>query len=256
MKLFKKLLYLNLILSAVPILLIILITFKVGQTEVKNQTRMLSEKELLSMSEELSNFFNSRRNEVHLLSESPVVKSMNWQAIQPYLKSERARLSKYYEKFILGKPNGHFYNTSGGNLLQGGIRTFDDSLANSKAKTIKKRKYWQVAIKGEINRPFVSEPMVSYTTGVQQVVVSNPIKKDAQVVGMLGGALSWKIFENKLNELSDKLKSGMDDDVKLFLISDKGTYVYHWDESKALKYERNQDGSLKLNDINEPTAIP
>ena len=138
MKLFNKLLYLNLLLSAVPILIIIFITFKVGQTEVKNHTRLISEEELLSTSDQLSNFFNSRRNEVHLLSESPVLKSMDWQSIQPYLKSERQRLSEFYEKFILGKANGHFYNTSGGNLLQGGIRTFDDKLADSKPKTIKK----------------------------------------------------------------------------------------------------------------------
>lgn len=252
MKLFKKLLYLNLILSVAPILIIIFITFKVGQAEVENQTQTLSEKELSSLSSELSNFFNARRNEVHLLSESPILQSMDWQEIKPYLKSERDRLSEYYEKFILGKPNGHFYNTSGGNIRQGGIRTFDDSLPDSQAKTIKKRKYWQVGISGEIDRPYVSEPMVSYTTGVQQVVVSNPIKKDGAVVGMLGGALSWKIFENKLNELSGSLKNNMGQGVKLFLISDKGSYVYHWDESKSLKYDRNPDGSLKLNDINEP----
>ena len=255
MKLFKKLLYLNLLLSAIPILIIILITFKVGQTEVRNHTRQLSEKELLSTSLELSNFFDSRRNEVLLLSRSPVLESMNWSEIKPYLKSEQERLSQYYEKFILGEPSGHFYNTSGGNSLQGGIRTFDDKSPDSKAKTIKKRKYWQIAIGGEIDKPYVSEPMVSYTTGVQQVVISSPIKKDGRVLGMLGGALSWKIFENKLNSLSETVQKDMGEEVKLFLISDKGTYVYHWDDSKALKYQQNADGSLKLNDINEPIIV-
>ena len=69
---------------------------------------------------------------------------------------------------------------------------------------------------------------------------------------MLGGAISWKIFENKLNDLSKEVKDSLGEGVKLFLLSDKGTYVYHWDDSKALKYARNDDGSLKLNDIKEP----
>lgn len=235
-----------------PIVVIIIITINIGTKEVDQRLTQVSEKELENLSMSLEHFFVSRKNEVALVANSPILKSMNWQKIQPYLVSERKRLASFYEKFILGKTNGHFYNTSGGNTLQGGIRTFDDSSPSSKPKTIGKRQYWQEATSKQLSAPYVSEPMVSYTTGVQQIVISQTIIQDDKIVGMIGGAMSWTKIENKLNDLESLVKKTLDKKTQLFLVSQEGTYIYHRDKNKALKYLKNSDGSLKLNDINEP----
>jgi two-component system, sensor histidine kinase len=255
MKLFKKLLLLNLLLSTIPIIIIIGINLKVSTDEVKKHTASLSKKELHSVSRSLGHFFESRRREIMMLANSPALKSMNWPEIQPYLTNECQRLSKNYEKFILGKKNGHFYNTSGGNSLQGGIRTFDDNSSTSRPKTIEKRKYWQEAIKKETSRPYISEPMVSYTTGVQQIVISQSIIKNNEIQGMIGGALSWSKIELLLNQSQKYIKEKLGEEVQLCLVSDNGTYIYHWDSAKALQYIKNKDGSLKLNDIKEPIIL-
>ena len=93
MKLFRKLLFLNLVLSIVPIVIIIIITIQVDSRRVSTFTEEVSEKEIQNISMSLENFFEARRGEIYMLSHSPVLQSMDWSKIGPYLKQERSRLS-------------------------------------------------------------------------------------------------------------------------------------------------------------------
>ncbi|MBC8285233.1 MAG: response regulator [Nitrospinae bacterium] len=210
---------------------------------------------LIAKAESLSGYFNGLIERISSYASSPLLKTMDFQQIGPFLKAERNFYKQDFEKFILGLPSGHFYNTASGNPAFKGLRTFDDKDPQAKLKTIENRKYWQITtrenLKGE-RISYVSEPMVSYTTGVRQVVIATSIlSKDGKAVGMLGGAIDWDRIENRLNIIRDEFLSVFGLGTKFFLVSSAGEYWYHWDENKAVNYKLDENGQPLLNAVGE-----
>ena len=129
--------------------------------------------------------------------------------LRPLLIDELARHGGSYEKFILGTANGNFYNTAGGNPSLGDLRTFDDMDPNAKPKTIAKRDYWKMTVgdnEQKQQRVYVSNPMISYTTGAKQIVVAASIRSDdGDILGMIGGALPWSNFKKQIQAIFDDI---------------------------------------------------
>jgi len=237
--------------GGIPLALVMMVTGTLGKNEISRLEIQRAYAQLSFLTKTFSDFFEVTRRQVETMSKTPTLKSMKWSRIEPYLKSENERSSELFEKFILGKSNGHFFNTKGGNPWQGGIRTFDDGDPKSFPKTIKKRLYWQKTILED--GVYISEPMVSYTTGARQIVISSSIKSDEdKIVGMLGGGISWVEIESLVKKLKANLFDSYGKDVGFSLISKEGVYIFHWDETKGIKYSKDENGHLLLNDIGEP----
>jgi len=209
--------------------------------------------------QKLSLFFSTRIAEVSTYSQTTLLKSMDFPSIRPFLMSELKRHNNVYEKFILGTPKGHFYNTSGGNPDVDGLRTFNDRDPNAKPKHIRKRDYWQQTVgKNQSNNQitYVSDPMISYTTGAKQIVVAASIlSTDNQVKGMIGGALPWSDIKNRIKNVNNEVIKQVGLNAKFFLISHTGTYWYHWDQSKVVHLKLSADGKPFINDIGEKVII-
>lgn len=95
---------------------------------------------------------------------------MKWHPIREFLRKEIKRHDGVYEKFILSGPSSYFRNTTVGNPAKDDFASFNDSDSNAKLKSIRKRGYWQALIGANKNaepRTHVSNPMISYTTGVK-----------------------------------------------------------------------------------------
>ena len=237
--------------GGLPLFLVISVTATLGQQEISRLELQRVTGQLNFLNQTFADFFKVAQRQVVMMSNAPTLKSMSWERIEPYLKEENHRSREYFEKFILGKPNGHFYNTKGGNPRQGGIRTFDDKDPVSKPKTIKKRTYWQKTIQEE--GVYISEPMVSYTTGARQIVISSSITDEQNnIVGMLGGGISWKEIENLVALLKHDLFKSLGKEVGFSLISKEGAFIFHWDTNKGLRYLKKENGQLQLNEIGEP----
>ncbi len=258
MKLRPKFVIYLLLIASIPLSLAMVVAL----WQSVNQTRVLTldivQGYLDSGAEHLSGFFDSRKAEIAAYAQIPLLRGMNFEEIRPFLVSELARHDGIYEKFILGTPAGHFYNTSGGNPARKGLRTFDDGDPNSKPKTIAKRDYWKNTVGNNtknLNRLFVSDPMISYTTGAKQIVVAATINSnDRQVVGMIGGALPWNNFQKQINQIFSKIIKNQDWDSRFFLVTSNGVYWYHWDPSFVVHLAKNADGEVKLNEIGEKIA--
>ena len=256
MKLFTKILILTFSLSLIPAVILTAVFLDKSQEALRTQLISAGNVAVHSVSDQFSDCFINRKKIVETLSHTKVLKSMDWSEIDPYLKSEEESLNGMFEKFILGRPDSSFHNTKGGDPAVGGLRTFNDRDPNAKPKSIIKRAYWQETIRTEKAQTHISEPMVSYTTGVRQVVIASSIVNAAgEIVGMLGGAISWKEIEKELESIKEKLRSQFDYNPKICLISNDGTYIYHWDKSKALSYVHNIGGGLRLNEIGEAEVI-
>jgi len=180
-------------------------------------------------------FFRERKREADTLSRSSEVQSMNFSIMRPKLMEFLSDNVENIEKVIIGDNKGRFYNTSGGNPYKSFLRTTDDKDPKASPKSIVKRDYWKTTVGSNSfneRRLYISEPMISYTTGVKQVVIASSIKREGIVKGLIGLSITWERVEKLIDKLKFKFLSLKEP--KVFLISQTGTYWYHWDKSKVV----------------------
>jgi len=218
-----------------------------------------AEQKLETASEKISAYFDSRLAEVELISHHPLVSNMNFPAMRPYLLDTLELKKSHYEKFIVGRADGSFHNTAGGNPHVNMLRTFNDKQKDAKPKNIRKRDYWQYTVgknSQNKNRLYISNPMISYTTEVKQVVVTSSIHDNSgNVVGLIGGSLPWKNVQNIIYGLRSELETYFSGFVKLALISKDGTYWYHWKPEKIIHFSRDEKGKFILDQNGEKQTI-
>ncbi len=204
--------------------------------------------------ESLSEEFIRARNEVEVFSQLEQLKGVDKDEFLPLLKTQLAYHAGRYEKFIIGTPEGHFYNTAGGNPFRGMLRTFDDSEVDAKPKSISKRDYWQATVgenKNAENVSFISSPMVSYTTGARQVVVASSIIDGKELRGMLGVAIDWERVVSLIQYVQQEAFNEYDWEPRLFLTAKDGTYWYHWDPLRIISLARDKEGHLLKDENNQ-----
>jgi|GEM_PF-5845876 len=238
----------SLILAAViPLASAMFIAIRHSTSYSKDATVKTVESRLDAQAATLHTFLHSRMSEIDAMAASPLLETMDWDQIGPWLRDRRETTSDVWEKFILGDPDGNFYNTAGGNPGAGGLRTFDDSDPEAKPKSISKRDYWQATITGNPNadrRVTISEPMISYTTGAKQIVIAASILRKGEVVGMIGGALPWDLFESRLSNTSELLREGMPEESVFALIAPSGVYWHHTNPENVVYVARDEFGQI------------
>ena len=255
MRIKSKLVTYLLAISLIPLLITMGLSLGYTSNEVEKLTLQAAQERVDTSAEKLSAYFSSRISEVQAYSQTPLVTSMNWHPIREFLKREVKRNQGIYEKFILSVPSAHFRNTTVGNPAKDDFASFNDDDPNAKLKSIRKRGYWQALIGTNKNaelRAHVSNPMISYTTGVKQVVVGSSIlSSDGQLIGMLGGGISWKEIEKNINTIRNGIINDYGSEVKLSLIDSDGIYIYHWDPEKVVHLNLDENGEPMLNNIGE-----
>ena len=239
----------TLIASLIPLCLAIGFSLWITSSQTVKLTMSGAESELAAFSEELNGFFRQRESEISLLASLPLLRNQPFEQSLPYLKQELARQPNIYEKFILGKSNGHFLNTAGGNAQQGMIRTFDDNNPLARPKSIAKRDYWKMTVGNTDNErttAYTSNPMISYTTGVKQIVIAATIlDKQNKPKGLIGGSLPWPLIEDKLTKINNRILSDYPH-ARFAMIAGDGTYWYHWDSNKVIRVLKDINGNVCL----------
>jgi len=106
-------------------------------------------------------------------------------------------------------------------------------------------------------RTYVSNPIISYTTGVRQVVVGATILSGfgSRVLGMIGGTIQWDVIESLINEVKDGILKDFGKSAKVCLVTQNGIYMYHWDPAKSIHLKLNNNGRPILNEIGEKVAV-
>jgi serine phosphatase RsbU (regulator of sigma subunit) len=98
--------------------------------------------------------------------------------------------------------------------------------------------------------------MISYSTGVRQVVVGATIRAENRaVLGMIGGAIPWEEIEVRINAIRDRILADFGSTVRIALIDADGIYVYHWEPEKVVHLELDDAGRPVLNAIGERSVV-
>ncbi len=252
----RQKLFIALILAAIlPLIgVAIFVLVAIHDFNEKNITQQLQQ-QLAANANLLSERIAARKLEIQALAQHPLIRRGDFPGSLPFLKHYLAIPNSPYEKFIIGDSNGHFYNTAGGNPYLGMLRSSDDESTEAKPKSIYHRDYWQHIVgssNSEIPSVYVSNPMISYTTGVKQVVIAAPILNlNNQVIGLLGGAIPWSVFDQWLTEIEKSLVIPGDMPIRLLLTSHDGTYWHHWEQSKIIQPVQDPSGNSLLDELGE-----
>ncbi|GLQ32944.1 cache domain-containing protein [Litoribrevibacter albus] len=250
----SQLLFSFLATSLIPLILVMSIALYQGAEETHSLKRRAMVATIEKGAESINRFFTTRMAEITLYSEQKDVRSMDFAKMRPFLMDKLSHQNQIYEKFIIGTPEGYFYNTSGGNPHQQGLRTFDDASPNARLKHIRKRDYWKQTIgknKQKQDVTYVSNPMISYTTGVKQVVVASSILNEKQeLVGLIGGALPWDTINNLVADTKNQILDEFPSHTRFMMIARNGIYWYHWDPDRIIRLDI-QEGKLIKDDIGE-----
>ncbi|NNJ98708.1 MAG: EAL domain-containing protein [Gammaproteobacteria bacterium] len=74
---------------------------------------------------------------------------------------------------------------------------------------------------------------------------------DGQLVGMLGGGITWEEIEKNINIIRNEITNDYGSEVKLSLVDSDGIYIYHWDPEKVVHLSLDENGKPVVNDIGE-----
>ncbi|MFZ0485262.1 MAG: hypothetical protein WAL93_17870, partial [Desulfobacterales bacterium] len=173
MKLSKKLISTTLCTVLLPLVIVTTVSLWYITGQFRDLYIDSAQGYLRAGAEKLSGYFAQRVSEVSTYANTSLVHTMDWQKIEPFFHKEFKRYNGTYEKLFLGAPNSNYYVTSGGNPAYGGLASFDDANPKARLKSIAKRNYWQYLVGNNPMadaRTYVSDPIISYTTGVRQVV--------------------------------------------------------------------------------------
>jgi PAS domain S-box-containing protein len=260
MKLSKKLISTTLCTVLLPLVIVTSVSLWYITGQFRNLYVDSAQGYLRAGAEKLSGYFAQRVSEVSAYANTSLIRTMDWQKIGPFFHKEFKRYNGAYEKLFLGAPNSNYYVTSGGNPFYGGLASFDDANPKAKLKSIAKRNYWQYLVGDNPTaeaRTYVSDPIISYTTGVRQVVVGATILSESgnRILGMVGGTIQWDVIEALINEVQDGILRDFGKSAKICLVEQDGIYVYHWNPAKAIHLKLNNKGRPILNEIGEKVAV-
>ncbi|BFM17803.1 hypothetical protein R50073_39860 [Maricurvus nonylphenolicus] len=241
--------------------LLVLMLIQVNQLRLEQRDIVLAELESYTArgAEVLNAELESVQREVAIYAKTDALRTMDSERFLPFLKAEKQRNAPRFEKFIVGTPEGYFYNTEGGNPHFKGLRTFDDTSTDTKPRTISRRDYWKGTVglnRERAAQTIVSNPMISYTTGAKQIVVAATILDDQQqILGMVGAAIDWQRINQMINQLQQELFDPFADNIRMFLVTSDGNYWYHWDPKKVVHLKRDAQGELVLNKDKQTISV-
>lgn len=156
----------------------------------QSMTQVLSDARL--MAENVSDFLYQRNIEMTMVAAAPVVKTMNWTLMKPFLVSI-VNITQAYDKLLLALLNGSYWTT----------------LADwVPGKTIIARPYFNDSL--EMNRTVISEPVISLSTGTAQIVICTPIHNDTgDQIGVLAGTIPLEFLTARTNVILSPLFTTM-----------------------------------------------
>lgn len=191
----------------------------------------------------VSAFFHEKVAVASTLSKVDGVINHDWENVSSSMKAVVSEGT--YEKIILAFNDGTYHNTGGGNPYFDGKQTSDNKSPNAKLSSIAIRDYFKDIVtnnKAEKNMSYVSEPVVSLSNGVRQIMICQTLHKNGHLNGMIAGSISFDLFAKELQTLQEQAQETFGTNVKFLIVNDQGNIVYHWDEN-MLVHVKEENGS-------------
>ncbi len=162
-------------------------------------------------SDYIGSWLSERMEEIEVYANTPLVKSMNWDLIEPYLMNEIEEKLLVYDHFMVADLNGYYSNTLKRNAGNAGDRD-----------------YFKAALRGRI---IVSNPVISRTNGMPVTVVAAPIRSETLAIkGVMAGTINLV----KLSKIIENLKYNYPNSFS-YIVDKEGLIIAHPEEQYILR---------------------
>ena len=195
----------------------------------------------------VSAFFHEKVSVASTLSKMNSVIDHDWDEVSSSMKA--VVNDGTFEKIILAFNDGTYHNTGGGNPYFEGKQTSDNKSPSAKLSSIAVRDYFKDIVtnnKSEKNMSYISEPVVSLSNGVRQIMVCQTLHKNGHLNGMIAGSVSWDLFAKELQTLQEQAQKTFGTNVKFLIVNNMGNIVYHWDDAMMVHVKEENGNKISV----------
>lgn len=149
-----------------------------------------------------------RKTEVETIASGSIVSSADWSEVEPELKLQAERLKDNFYMLAMIQADGYGFTTKDGKAYIGD------------------RPHFQQAMAGQL---YVSDPIISRTSGLLQVVLASPIWRSLAEANQPIGTIQGHVKIERLIQVVDKLRYG--NGSYAFVLNSEGVPIAHPDTS-------------------------
>ena len=221
MRLRSELIIFFLIISVVPLSAVVYISYEYSKLAIRDSVMS----NLLGATENtgnvIDNWMDARKDDIRVISQSRVILTTEKEHFKEFLDTfEREHKGVYRE----------FYKLD----IDGNIIFSNINRTGNERREI----YFIEALKGKI---YVSDVYKSNTTDIPEIIISNPIWKNGQIVGVLAARISL----DNLYRIIEKIDIGKSGEV--FIVNQKGEIIFHKNQSLILL--NNIDNNFAVREV-------
>lgn len=189
----------------------------------------------------ISQYYAIKQQVVRQYAFTPIIQSMEWEDIKPYLESELLRPEVTFEQFIISNPDGTYYlSGEEGNPNFNGLQTTANHSDNAELLNLKEMEYWKQTLGGRTNteKVFVDDPIMNPSdSSIRQVISSTIFTDEGKLLGMIGADTDFSLVTEQMSLTKENLEKEIGGEFEYFFISLKGNYLFHEDQDVMFREE-------------------
>ncbi|PWB55905.1 MAG: hypothetical protein C3F06_01940 [Candidatus Methanoperedenaceae archaeon] len=202
-----------LIISILPLSAVVYVSYEHSQEVIRNSvnTNLLVATE--NTGKAIDNWMDARKDDIRIISS--IAENSEKEKFREYLSSFQNEHEGVYQEFFIIDPDGNIiFSTNPANAVP----------------------FLKDALEGRL---FISDVSLSSTTNLPEVIITNPIRKNGTITGIMGARVS---IENlyMIIEGIDIGKSG-----EIFLVNNKGELIFNKDRFRILHENINNNFAVK-----------
>lgn len=184
-----------------------------------NSINESSRKNVVLCSNVIGTWIEEKKNEIATYANNPIIKTMDWNKAEPYLKEEIKRKNNIYDIFFVSDTKGNYNTTS-----------------QRSPSNISDRAYFTQAMKGKI---IMSDPMISKSTGNQVSVIAAPIyDTKSNIIGLMAGNVNLIKLSNIVEDFCNEYGGSYS-----YIVNKEGMIITYPEEDYIIKENISKESS-------------
>jgi len=206
-----------LVISVIPLSVVVYGTYDYSKEAIRDSVTASLMGATRNAGNTIDSWMDTRKDDIRIISS--IAGSTEKEKLPEYLHTFESNREGVYEEFFIINPDG---NITLSTLNRTGYAG--------------KERYFTEASKGIL---YISDVSFSSVTGLPEITITNPVRKNGTITGILGARVSMEQLYTLIESI-DVGKSG-----EIFVVNNKGELIFHRDRSRILLEKINTNLSVK-----------
>lgn len=204
----SELLIFFLLISVIPLSAVVYVSYDYSKEAIRESVMA----NLLGATENtgnaIDNWMDARKDDIRVISQSRIIVNSEKEQFHEYLNAFESEYKGVYREFFILDPDGNIIFSTLNRTGNAG-----------------KEHYFTEAARGKL---YVSDVYLSEITGSPEIIITNPVKKNGTITGIIAARVSMENLY-RIIESIDIGKSG-----EAFIVNKDGDIVFHKNRSRIL----------------------